>query len=100
MLCRSVYFSPEVTHQRYWMIFNQARSHGVAWSDKCQPGATWCQLFATPGNFFAIVYCCFILVAAKERSPEIVFELSIGLYDTLERSIFSSMHVNNLIVTV
>ena len=43
--------------------------HGVA---NVTPGRQDAGFFATPGKFFAFVYCCFISVAAKERRPEIV----------------------------
>ena len=40
----------------------QARSHGVAWGDKCHPWKTGYQLLANPGSFFAyfllLVYHC------------------------------------------
>ena len=61
--------------------------HGVANA----PWATGCQHFATPGNFFAIFYYCFISVV-KEKSPEILVELNLGLSDILESSIVSSTH--------
>ena len=44
------------------------------------PLNTRCQLFASPGNFLAIFYCCFIC-ATKERSPESLVELNRGLCD-------------------
>ena len=44
--------------------------------------------FCQPWEFFATFYCYFIFVD-KERSPEILVQLNLGLYDTLERSVFS-----------
>ena len=73
-----------------------ARSYGVAWGGKCHPWATGCQLFAAPGNFFAIFYCCFIFVA-KERS-DVLIELNLGLFEILETSSFSCTHIIHLIV--
>ena len=43
--------------------------------------------FATPGNMFAITYCCFLFVA-KEGSPDILNELNLGTYGIIEASIF------------
>ena len=59
---------------------------------------TGCQFFATPGNIFAIFYCFFIFLA-KERSPEILVQLNLGLCDILEFSIFSCTNIVHLIVT-
>ena len=53
---------------------------------------TRCQLLATVGNFFVISHCCFIFVV-KEKSPEALAELNLGLSDTLESSIFSRTHI-------
>jgi len=55
------------------------------WGGKCHLWAIGYQLFATPGNFFAILYCCYTFVA-QERSPEILFELKFGLHAKLESS--------------
>ena len=57
----------------------------------CHPQATGCQLFANPGNFFAILYYCSNF-AAKERSPKILDESSLGLCGILENSIFPCTH--------
>ena len=35
--------------------------------------------FATPKNFLAICYCCFIFVA-KKRCPKILVEINLGLF--------------------
>ena len=53
-------------------------------------------LFATPGNFVAITYCFFIFVA-KEKSPDILIELSLGLLNTRNFN-FSCTHIIILIV--
>ena len=53
--------------------------------------------FSTPGTYFAMSYCSFIFVD-KERSPEILIQLNLGLYDILEISIFSCTHFIHLIV--
>jgi len=50
----------------------------VAWGGRCHPQATGCQHFATPWNFLQIFYRWFVF-ATKERSPEIVVELKLGL---------------------
>ena len=57
----------------------EVRSDGVAWGGKYHPWATECHLFATPENFLAICYCCFVFVAAKERYPKILVEIYLGL---------------------
>ena len=38
-----------------------------------------CQLFAITGNLVAVVYCCLIFVAAKEKWPEILVELNLSV---------------------
>ena len=76
----------------YVVSAHQARSKGVAWSGRGHPWATGCHLFATPRNFLAIFYCCFTFVAAKERSPETLLELSLSSCDILENSIFLLTH--------
>ena len=43
--------------------------------------------FCQPWEFFATFYCYFIFID-KERSPEILVQLNLRLYDTIERSIF------------
>ena len=45
---------------------------------RCHPKATGCQLFAIPGDFFTIFYCCYIFLV-KEKYPEILVELNLGL---------------------
>ena len=37
-----------------------------------------CHPFATPENFLANFYCCFIIVAAKERPPKILVQINLG----------------------
>ena len=51
-------------------------------------------LFATPGNFLAIVYCWFFFVAAKEKCPERLVELNFSLCDMLESSIVSYIYID------
>ena len=63
----------------------------MAWGGKCQ-------LFATPGNFLVVVYCCFIFVAAKEKCPEILVELNVGSCEMLARSNVSYIYIILLIV--
>ena len=65
---------------------------------KCYPWATGSYLSATFENFLAMFYCCFIIVAAKERSPKILVENNLGLCNIQENSIFSSTHFIHLIV--
>ena len=55
------------------------------------------QLSATPGNFFAIFYCCFIF-KVNENFPKIFVELTFGLSDILESSMFSCSHIIHFIV--
>ena len=43
------------------LYLKQARSYGVAWGGKCHPCIIGCQLFATPGNFSAVLNYCPIL---------------------------------------
>ena len=77
--------------------FSQTRSHGVAWGGRCHPWATGCHPFATPEDFLASFYCCFVFVAAKERSPKILVEINLGLCNIQENSIFSCIHFTHLI---
>ena len=65
-------------------MFVAIRWHGVA---NATPWTTGWQLFATPGNSFAISYCCFIFVD-KERSPEILVQLNFGLCEIIEDQSF------------
>jgi len=61
-------------------MIHQAHSHGVAIATAGQQDAS----FLPPlGIFFAIFYCCFILVD-KERSLEILIQHNLGLCDILE----------------
>ena len=46
-------------------------------------------VFCHPREFFSHFSCYCIIVVAKEKSPEITDELSLGLCDVLESSIFS-----------
>ena len=56
-------------------------------------------IFLPPlGIFLAIVYCCFIFVAAKEKCPEILVEPKSNLCDMLESSILSYIYIIHLIV--
>ena len=55
-------------------------------------------LLPTLGIFLAIVYCCFIFAAAKEKCPEIVVELKFNLCEILECSIVSYICIIHLIV--
>ena len=71
----------------------QAYCHGVA---NAIPGQQDVSLLPPLGIFFAIVYCCKIV--DKERSPEILVQLKLGLSDILESSIFSCTHIVHLIV--
>ena len=63
---------------------------GMGW--QLPPLATRCHPFATPEDFLAIFYCCFIIVAAKESSPKILVEINLGLCNIQESSIFSCIH--------
>ena len=54
-------------------------------------------VFATLGIFFHFSCYC-IIVVAKEKSPEVMVELNLGLCDILESSIFSYTHIVHLIV--
>ena len=53
--------------------------------------------FLPPWEIFSNVYSCCIFVD-KERSPEILVQLILGLCDILESSIFSCTHIIHLIV--
>ena len=53
--------------------------------------------FCHPWKIFCNFCCCFIFVV-KEKSPEILVELNLGLSDILESSIFSCTHIIHLIV--
>ena len=79
-------------------MLTHARSQGVTWGGKLDPSTTGYQLFATHGNFLVMFYCCCIFLP-KERSPEMLVELNLGLCDILASSIFSYKHIVNLIVT-
>ena len=48
-------------------------------------------------QFFIVVFCCFIFVA-KERSPNIVVEINLGLCKMQETSVFSWIEFIHLIV--
>ena len=61
------------------------------WGGKCHPWVTGCQLFATSGKFFAIFYYCFIFVD-KERSPEILIQLNLGLVTARKFNLFLHTH--------
>ena len=63
--------------------------HGVAL-------ATHGQLDATPENFLAIFYYCFIFVA-MERS-KILVDINLGLCNIQGNSIFSCIHLMHYIV--
>ena len=67
--------------------WRQARRHGMVWGGNCHPWVRGYHLFATPENFLAIFYCCFIFVA-KERFPKVLVQINLGLYSILENSIF------------
>ena len=69
--------------------------HGVANATPGQQG----DIFLPPlGIFIAIVYCCFIFVAAKEKCPGILVELKFNLCDMLESSITSYIYIIHLIL--
>ena len=79
--------------------------HGVAWGGmgwhgvaSVTPWSTACQLFATPGTYFAIFYSCILIFVANEKSPEVLIDLNFGLCDLRESSFFSSTHFIHLIV--
>ena len=55
--------------------------------------------FCHPWEFFAKFYCCCIFVP-KERYPECMFELNLGLCNVVESSIFSSTHITHLTVII
>ena len=83
------------------MPIKQARSHGVVCGGKATPGqmdGNWMASFCPPEDFLAIVYCSFIIVAAKERSPKILVKINLGLCNIQENSIFSCIHFIYLIV--
>ena len=67
--------------------------HGVPNATPCAKG---CQLFATPGNLFAI-FSLEHYFLTKERSPEICAEFHNGHCDMLESSIFFCTHIIHLI---
>ena len=69
----------------------------VAWGGANAPWATGCHLFATPENFLAIFYCCFIFVAMK-KSPNILVEVNLGLCNIQGNSIFSRIHLIHFIL--
>ena len=77
----------------------QGRPAAMGWhgGGKCHPWATGCHPFATPENFIAIFYFCFIIVA-KQRSLKILVEINLGLCKIQENSIFSCIHFIHLIV--
>ena len=97
---KAVYFSyvpplslyDEVKHQHSRPVATGL--HGVA---RATPGEQDISLLPSMG-VFAIFYCCFIFVAAKERFPEILVELFLGLCVTLESSIFSCTQIIHLIL--
>ena len=74
----------------------QARSHGVAWGGT--PGQQDAILSPLLRIFPPSFYGCLIIVAAKERSPKILVEVSLGLCNIQESSIFSCRHFIHLIV--
>ena len=47
---------------------------------------------ASPGELFTTFHCCFTFVD-RERSPEILVQLNLGLCDILESSISSCTHI-------
>ena len=63
--------------------------HGVVFGT---PGQQDASFFATPDTFVAIVYCCSIFLD-KERSPNILIGLNLGLCEILETSIFSCTQI-------
>ena len=56
-------------------------------------------VFLPPLGIFFRFSCYFIIVVAKEKSPEIMDELNLGLCDILESLIFSCTHIIHLIAT-
>ena len=48
------------------------------------PWTTGCQLFGTPGNFIASFIVAFSIFVAKERSLEMLVELTLALCDMQE----------------
>ena len=68
--------------------------HGVANATYGQQGASF---LAPLRTFSVILYCCFIF-RAKDRSPEMLAEINLGLCDILESSVFSCTHTIHLIV--
>ena len=81
----------------------QARSTWVAWAGmgwQMPPLGNRMQAFCHPWeSFLHFFYCCYILVA-KEKSPEILVELNLGVCDILESSIFSCTHIIYSIVMI
>ena len=53
--------------------------------------------FATPENFLAIFYCCFIFVA-MEASPKLLVEINLGLCNIQGNSIFACIHLIHFIL--
>ena len=72
----------------YTTLSLHARSHGVAWGGNCPLGNRM-PSSATPEDFLAISYCCFIFVAAKEKYPKILVESNFGLCSMQENLILS-----------
>ena len=60
------------------------------------PGQQGASFVPSPGNFFAVCYCCFIL-AVKGKCPESLVELNLGLTNIPESSILSCTHIIHLI---
>ena len=60
--------------------------------------ATGCQLFPLLGMFLPVFYCFFI-VAAKERSPEILVEPNNCLCDIRESAIFHAHTVHLIVIS-
>ena len=55
--------------------------------------------FCHPWEFFTIFYCCYIFLV-KEKYPEILVELNLGLCDILESSIVSYTRIIQLVVMI
>ena len=71
--------------------------HGVANAPPGQQDANFLPPLIIFLQFFIVVFCCFVFVA-KERSFKILVEISIGLYNIQEKSVFSCMQFIHLIV--
>ena len=67
--------------------------HGVATATAGQEDTIFLPLLRIFLQFFIVVFCCFIFVAAKERSPKSLVEIHLGLYNIQENSVFPAYNL-------